>query len=224
MIPVSEAWRELDDLALKHGTDKSSQFHRYVEVYYQHFANIRHNVERVLEIGIAGGGSLRMWADFFPRAQIFGIDNSPTAWQSDHPRITTVHGDQSDVEFLDRFISQHGGQFDIVIDDAGHEMLPQLRCFLRLYPELVSRGIYVLEDLHTAYWTSAGGGPKRESSSIEYLKDLIDEVNMWGKVQFGDPARALTYIMETNICGVSYWEQTLRSIHFYKSLAFVYRR
>ena len=87
---------DLDALARLLGTDKSSYVHGYTRLYETHFASRRPTVRRLLEIGVGGinswhgyettegGQSLRMWRDYFPNAEIVGIDN-----QSFHCRPVT---------------------------------------------------------------------------------------------------------------------------------------
>ena len=65
----------------------------------------------------------------------------------------------------------------IVLDDGSHVMSDITASFERLYPVVSSDGVYMVEDLHTAYWEEYGGGAKREGSFIELCKDLIDQVN-----------------------------------------------
>ena len=77
---------DLDALARLHGTDKSSHHHGYTRLYERHFASRRATVRRLLEIGVGGtsswrgydttqgGQSLRMWSDYFPNAEIVGVD------------------------------------------------------------------------------------------------------------------------------------------------------
>jgi hypothetical protein len=40
-----------------------------------------------------------------------------------------------------------------------------------------SSGLYLVEDLHTAYWDEFEGGLRRPGSFIETIKGLIDELN-----------------------------------------------
>lgn len=49
--------------------------------------------------------------------------------------------------------------------------------FKFLYPRTAPDGVYMVEDLHTAYWSEFGGGLKREGTFIELCKGLIDELN-----------------------------------------------
>jgi hypothetical protein len=49
--------------------------------------------------------------------------------------------------------------------------------FRVLYPTLSSSGVYIVEDLHTAYSADKGGGLGTPSSFIETCKGLIDELH-----------------------------------------------
>jgi len=46
----------------------------FLEVYTHHFEARRKEIKSVLEIGVQYGGSLKMWRDYFPNAQITGLD------------------------------------------------------------------------------------------------------------------------------------------------------
>jgi hypothetical protein len=49
--------------------------------------------------------------------------------------------------------------------------------FRFLYSKTAKDGVYMVEDLHTAYWDEYGGGVAREGTFIELCKHLIDELN-----------------------------------------------
>jgi hypothetical protein len=51
----------------------------FAEFYDDEFGMIREEVANVLEIGIAVGGSLRGWLEFFPNAHVYALDNNPQA-------------------------------------------------------------------------------------------------------------------------------------------------
>ena len=63
----------LTQLALKYGTDKAS--HRFTRHYNMLFCKGRNDIRRVLEVGVFGGASIKMWHEYFPNATIFGVDN-----------------------------------------------------------------------------------------------------------------------------------------------------
>ena len=45
-----------------------------------------------------------------------------------------------------------------MIDDGGHTMEQQIVSIETLFPLLADGGVYLVEDTHTSYWDSHGGG------------------------------------------------------------------
>lgn len=160
-------------IAERNRCDKDAYDH-YWDVYWQLFGEQRGLVNRLLEIGVAGGNSLRAWRDFFPFAQIFGIDISPNAKQHESDRITIHIGDQADEAFLRGFAETTGGNFDIVIDDGGHYMDEQITSLETLWPYVRPGGFYVIEDLHTSYWAAYSD---HGLTTVDVIKKWIDKLN-----------------------------------------------
>lgn len=132
---------------------------------------------RLLEIGVYKGGSLKMWRQFLgSRAKILGIDIDPRCADMGGDSAQVRIGSQSDSAFLSRVVDEMGG-VDIVIDDGSHKSRDVVKSFIALFPLLEEGGLYIIEDLHAAYWPRFGGGLRRRSSSIEFLKTLIDEMH-----------------------------------------------
>ena len=69
-----EALRTLDEIACRHGADKSSEQHGFTAVYERLFEPRRDEALTLLEIGVFEGASLGMWREYFPSARIFAID------------------------------------------------------------------------------------------------------------------------------------------------------
>src|SRR5438067_9360832 len=74
---------ELCVLARKYGTDKGGWHmlagdtcHNYTPTYHHMFGTRRLSVRNVLEIGVNYGPSLRMWEEYFPNADIYGLDSN----------------------------------------------------------------------------------------------------------------------------------------------------
>lgn len=130
-------------------TDKSET---YLSRYSRAFAPLRAKPVKLLELGVKTGGSLRMWADFFPLGEIVGLDISPAT--VNHPRIHVHRGYQQDAVTLDRIAGEHAPQgFDVIIDDASHVGEHTAASFAALYRRhLAPGGIYVIEDWGTGYW------------------------------------------------------------------------
>ena len=148
------------------------------EVYHRYFAGRRGDVRRVLEIGIERGGSLQMWAEYFPNADVWGVDRRLPKEGAAHRRVTMITGDQSDERFLSRLASDLG-PLDLVLDDGSHQHAHQRLSLQRLWPAVAPGGIYVVEDVHTSYREPKyGGGLRKPGTFMEHLKDLLDDVHV----------------------------------------------
>jgi hypothetical protein len=149
----------------------------YFPIYESHFGRFVNRDVVLLEIGCGEGGSLQLWKRFLgPHARIVGVDIKPECESFEEDQISIRIGDQSDKSFLDK-ITKEFGVPDIVLDDGSHMMSHINATFETLYPVMSRNSVYMVEDLHTAYWQEYEGGLKRKNSFIETCKDLIDELN-----------------------------------------------
>lgn len=176
---------ELSLLAALYGTDKFGE-HEYTPVYAELMRAARRRPVRLLEVGVGGyqgalgGESLRMWASYFRRGRIFGIDlYDKTALSAG--RVQVFQCSQVDAPKLAELARAHG-PFDFVIDDGSHVNAHQIETFAILWPHVKDGGAYVVEDVQTSYWPSYGGGPLGapgyEKSCMRWFKDLADSVNL----------------------------------------------
>lgn len=212
----------LNELALKHGTDKyREKGHRYTPHYERHFGHLREHPIKFLEIGVGGyddpnkgGESLRMWKEYFPKATIHGLDIADKTPHNED-RILTIQGDQADRTFLKQLNEQYG-PFDIVVDDGSHINSDVIRSFTVLFPLLQPTGVYAVEDLQTSYWPNGAFGMDWEGhdcvprdhnrlSSINFLKSLVDCTNHAERIDY-----------EPN-----YFDLHITSLTFYHNLCFV---
>jgi len=120
--------------------------HYYIRQYERLFGPIRNQVKKVLEIGINGGASMRVWKDYFPRAHVYGLDIKDFNLRD--PRLTAFVGDQSDPVILQE-IAKHG-PFDIIIDDGSHKPAHWLVSHNYLADSVIPDGYYIVEDLQAA--------------------------------------------------------------------------
>jgi hypothetical protein len=175
--------RSLTALAVVYWSDKAG-LHRYTRHYACHLAHLRRRPITLLEIGVGGdesptwgGASLRMWRDYFIRGQIHGLDIYEK--RIEEPRIHVHRGDQSDQRFMDE-LGARFGPFDVVVDDGSHRNAHVRTSFAALFDRhLRANGLYVIEDLATAYDPAYGGGPPgHPGTSVELVKGLVDGVNI----------------------------------------------
>jgi len=151
---------KLQQIGLKHNTDKAF-FHKYLDFYEKHLPKPSFK-GRLLEIGVMDGASLLMWREYYPDAEIVGVDiDSKSHLEIDHVVIlqldATVPEQMKDL-----------GYFDVIIDDGSHMTKDQQASFEWLYyNQLTPGGIYVLEDLHTSLMPSYVNS---KLTTLEYLK------------------------------------------------------
>jgi len=140
----------LTDIANKYDTDKGSKCSHnpplnFTPIYEMMMGKMRKKPLKILEIGVANGNSLRMWAEYFPKAQIFGADIADKSYL-DTDRIKTFQCDQGDRASLKRLIEQTG-DVDIIIEDGSHVVAHQQLTLAMLKPHTK---MYWVEDLHTS--------------------------------------------------------------------------
>ena len=151
----------LDLLAALHGTDKFGA-HDYTPVYESLMRQARRKPVRLLEIGVGGyasalgGASLRMWASYFPRGRVFGIDAIDKTALSGG-RIQVFHCSQVDAPRLGELARAHG-PFDFIIDDGSHMNAHQVETFGSLWPHVKDGGVYIVEDVYRR-WLGRFGPP-----------------------------------------------------------------
>lgn len=140
----------LDEIGLKYGTDKASVHHNYLNFYEFFMAPLRELPLKILEIGVYKGASLRTWREYFPKANIIGVDIQPSCKQFESERIHIELADQSNLEHLAQLAATHG-PFDLIVEDGSHMWEHQITTLRALFPFLRNGGHYVVEDLQTNY-------------------------------------------------------------------------
>ncbi|MGH7046874.1 MAG: class I SAM-dependent methyltransferase [Stellaceae bacterium] len=149
----------------------------YFPAYETHFQRFVNKTLTFIEIGCGEGGSLQLWKRYLgPHARIVGVDIDPNCKAFEEDQIEIRIGAQQDPDFLQRLIEEFGTP-DVVLDDGSHVMSHVRATFSCLYPRLSQSGVYMVEDLHTAYWDEYEGGLRAPGSFIELSKQLIDELN-----------------------------------------------
>lgn len=200
----------LEELGRKYLPTKRD--HNYLPLYWMHFRDIRMKVRKVCEIGLQRDASLRMWEEFFPSAEIYGIDIDPACRAFEGGRRRVFIGDQSDRRFLGSFLNEVGGGLDIVIDDGSHLVDHQLATFEVLLPALNRHGIYVMEDT----------GPcvgDYQRITVNSLQQLAANVLYWPEGYRPEDWPKLSSFPDTS----SWADRNVVGVAVYRWIAFVFR-
>lgn len=194
----------------------ADKWSRYFGVYQRYLEKYQGKDVFFIEVGVADGGSLKMWSDFFGSgSKIIGIDNDANRCSKikyKNSNIDIVIGDQGNPYFWDEFLKDKS-DINIFLDDGGHQMHQQILTFDRVFPKIKSGGIYICEDVHTSYMKSYGVSYKHSSSYIEYMKNYIDLLN-YGWID--DDNKNSVFVENLYNKG-----KGLSSIHFYDSMVVV---
>lgn len=167
----------LDEIAIRQQTDMATVFNRtyakphgYAPHLERFFSPLRDKPIKMLEIGVGGGESIKTWIEYFPDALVFGADivQGTNPWDTvgaqSHPRYRFVPGDQASADFWMQFHRDHGGAWDIIIDDGGHEAHQIQTTFAAMWRHINYGGYYVIEDLGYA-------------KPLDIIKHQIDRLN-----------------------------------------------
>jgi hypothetical protein len=216
MNPFHPRKTPLDTIGLKHGTDKASNKHDYLNRYAAYFDCVY--PDKILEIGIEGGASIRTWEEAFRRATIVGIDHNPKSAAIKFDRAATLCGDAGSEATWDQVRAGFGPDIDIIIDDGSHTGYGMIQTFQLAWPLVRSGGIYCIEDLHAAYDPAHNRDDCSSLShdlkgsrwpAVHFFTRLVSVMNQHGDGQTGNPA--------ASPCDIGF-------IHFSRSLIIIGKR
>ena len=177
----------LCEIAYKYGTDKCPQIkHVYTPYYFSLLNPLRNEIKKVVEMGIGNykdmihvphvfddrlkrvyerGASLKMWRDFFPNAQVYGVDILPETMFEDE-RIKTIVCDERKRTDIQKLVEFTGSDIDLFVDDGSHLSTNQIFLCKHIMPLLDKKVIYIIEDVL----------PKRLPKILQELSDYDLEV------------------------------------------------
>ena len=120
------------------------------EFYADLFEPIQDQTKRLLEIGIYNGASLLLWKNYFPNADIIGLDINHCPAVDNQERITAIYENAYTQETVAKLSSE---SFDIIIDDGPHSFESMQFFLINYLPLVKSGGILILEDIVDISWT-----------------------------------------------------------------------
>jgi hypothetical protein len=146
----------LQDIVDNNRTDKNT-VHSYLPLYQKLFINKKETAKNVLEIGIFRGGSIKLWADFFTNANVYGLDvmHISKVWEeikNNKKIILYTSTDAYNIDFFNQYLLDKNIKFDIILDDGPHTLL-SMKQFIKLYSQIMSEdGILIIEDVQDWDW------------------------------------------------------------------------
>jgi len=131
--------------------------HTYVQGYYCDEFILPARVKNFLEIGIMHGGSLMLWHDWFPAANIVGMDIAKDSLEyleknkegKDYERVTTHILDAYTEKGLNLFEDDY---FDYIIDDGPHSLPSQQYAVKHYLRKVRPGGKLIIEDVQDEKW------------------------------------------------------------------------
>ena len=195
-------------------TDKAT-YHNFTEFYDRYFSSLRNESLKILEIGIFKGESLKMWKEYFPNSEIYGLDiNNLKHLEED--RIFVEQADQTDINRMNNVFSNV--KFDIIIDDGGHSMYQQQLTLISMLHRLKRGGYFIVEDLHTSleYHHFYNNDPSKRTAlelienfenktedfknfhiNEEYIKTIYDQITSCEIYKYNE-GKSITSILKKN--------------------------
>lgn len=192
------------------GSDKNCLNHTFAGYHYMdHYAALLSSNPsfkpdadlRILELGVLGGNSLRLWRMLFPNSHVVGVDSTPDIRSNVGEVDGKTHvyvGNQTDQDLLLKLDQMHG-PFDLVIDDGSHAYEDMLVSAITLLPRLQFGGMYFIEDINVSWAMPEWPGMR------------------WSKYEPNDPNMMFDFLNKLMV-GINMRSGPVLSIHYYHGL------
>jgi 23S rRNA U2552 (ribose-2'-O)-methylase RlmE/FtsJ len=161
-------------------TDKY-QLGYYDHFYENHFKPFIKIPINILEIGIRGGGSIKIWKEYFhPDSKVYGGEIDSFSPIED----TTCY--QMDMYSQDALNLFEDSYFDIIIDDGAHTYESFEYVITHYYSKVKSGGILIVEDIIDPSWvdpllqlSKSTGYSKSETFNMAEKQKYQDLLDRW---------------------------------------------
>jgi len=176
IIDSTDCRTTLCNICSRTGTDKSpftinnGHRHPYTTPYSLFFEPLKNKPIKFAEIGIFRGASIVAWRIFFSRARIYGFDIDMEAMKYvkdlNLPGVYLDQMDATKADSMESVFQRHmadGELFDVIIDDALHDVGQQAVTIRTCMNKLKQGGLLIIEDVF------------RSQDHADYLK-VMEEV------------------------------------------------
>lgn len=130
------------------GQEKIIKTHNYTILYEKYFKKIRNREIKILELGSHEGRGLASLYYYFPNSKLCGANINPFQMCYHAKRMDEIYIDVSSKKILKNFNKYFDKEFDIIIDDASHNLKDILQTLPMLFKNLKAGGFYVIEDIN----------------------------------------------------------------------------
>ena len=154
---------------------RSLKHYNYFFIYEEIFKPYLKKKIKLVEIGVANGGSLFMWKDYFKKnSKIIGIDFNPTAKKWKKYGFDIFIGNQKE-DSMWKFFFKKVKKIDILIDDGGHTNEQQINTFNCVVRNINEDGVMLFEDTHCSYLKNFGN--PSNFSFINFAFSVVNKIN-----------------------------------------------
>jgi hypothetical protein len=173
---------DLCEIMGRHQSDKGNidinrSHHNYTTLYHHLFKDIRYDEITLFELGLGTNNpdipssmgiwgtpcaSVRGWAEYFPKGQIYGADIDKDILITTD-RIKTFYCDQRDPTVINQLFETLP-MFDIIIEDGLHELEAHITFFENTIHRMKKNGYFIIEDIH-----------------INYIDQIKEQIKLWEK-------------------------------------------
>ena len=136
----------------KYGTDKGYPKSYVDEFYEDKFSPLIDSEITLVEIGVRSGASLKLWSEYFSKANIIGIDNLSDFndyqvpinenWTSSE-KVTFIDADG----YLQETVDKINDKINILIDDGPHTFESHIKLLELYIPKMNKDGMIIIEDI-----------------------------------------------------------------------------
>lgn len=143
---------ELGDLFNKYGCDKTKK-HMYDRIYGPALERYKDKEINILEVGVFNGHSTEAFHEYFPKANLYGLDIFVRTKAADLPcykkdRTQYLKASSIEPSVTRQLIAKFGDiKFDVIIDDGLHTPNANKLTFRHLSSFLKEDGHFFIEDV-----------------------------------------------------------------------------
>ena len=213
----------LQTLYAHHEGKASDKWSSYLSLYDTVLGPVRQSVQSLLEIGVQNGGSLAIWAKYFPQAtHIVGCDIDPKCanLRYDDPRIHVVVNDATQSSTREQ-IARLSPTFDVVIEDGSHIPREVIAAFLRYWPMVKPGGVFIAEDLHCDYFPGHEGSVTKRNIANRFFAELVHVINLEHWAGVTSIAQLLREFASAELVDHAKLPGTIASLSFHNSVAII---